>query len=370
MRFNFTATEKSISMYFAGRMYSIPKSESSFDALFDHLKLSEHDYDVVESLINKPKRLSRLTEGAVTVVGSTVYYRSNPVHNTLTEKLLTLMDMGFDVKPWARFMDNVMKNPSEESRTSLYDFLEHWQAPITEDGCFLTFKRVRKDYKDIHSGLFDNSPGKRVEIAREAVDPNRHNECSYGLHVAATSYLNSYASAYNNATIVCKVNPADVIAVPADYQFAKMRVCAYEVLGDAEETDYTDFENLGIVTKYDAYADEDTDGDDMDWFESDLGHEEDEDEDEYSFDDVPEDDGDSLDLSVVADTAVAEAEEKAEKSQKQEVLFTHGNNAMTKKELREGIKAYGQRGFARLTGIPRTTLQDWLAKIRHEQNQS
>lgn len=330
MRYNFTATENSISMYFAGRMHSIPKSDGAFAALFDHLKLSDHDYDVIESLINKPLRVARLTAGLVTVVGSTVYFRGDAIHSTLTEKLIAMLDMGFDVKPWARFMENVMANPSEESRNSLYDFLDHWQAPITEDGCFLAFKRVRKDYKDIYSGKFDNSPGTRVEIPREKVDPNRNNQCSYGLHVAASSYLNSYASAEGNNTVVVKVNPADVIAVPADYKFAKMRVAAYEVIGDAEEADYNEFEKAVVVTKYDPPAPAPVE--------------------------TP--------VEAPAPAAAVETPKETKKGKKEKLIFTHGNVILSEKELINNIKAHGQRGYSRLTGIPRTTLQDWLTKVR------
>lgn len=376
MRFNFTATENSISMYFGGRMCSIPKSDSAFPQLFDHLKLSEHDYDVVERLINKPLRIARLTEGAVTVVGATVYYRGEPVHTTLTMKLLSLLDMGFDVKPWARFMENVMRNPSEDSRNSLYDFLEHWQAPITEDGYFLAFKRVGKDYMDLYSHTFDNSPGKRVEIEREKVDPDRNNQCSYGLHVAATSYLNQYRSAAVSNTVVCKVNPADVIAVPADYKFAKMRVTAYDVLGDAQESDYNEFEKAGVVTKYDPVPEQKTTTHIDATVDPDLDDLNDAPETEASSFAIPEDVVDNLGPNTITantlqvdgyvnsprikNTSITPVKLVPKPSGK--LIFTHKGITLTKKALKEGVKQYGQRGYSRLTGIPRTTLQDWLAR--------
>ena len=35
-------------------------------------------------------------------------------------------------------------------------------------------------------------------------------------------------------------------------------------------------------------------------------------------------------------------------------------------EIVDGVEAYGQRGYSKVTGIPRATLQDWLARIREE----
>lgn len=89
---------------------------------------------------------------------------------------------------------------------------------------------------DIHSGTFDNSPGKIVEMPREEVDSDVNQTCSRGLHACADSYLGEfYAKSSGYKVIVVKINPKDVCAVPADYNFSKMRTCRYEVLSEAEE---------------------------------------------------------------------------------------------------------------------------------------
>jgi hypothetical protein len=54
--------------------------------------------------------------------------------------------------------------------TELYGFLEKGNLPITNDGHFLAYKKVRKDYKDCHSGTMDNSIGQVVEMERNQVD--------------------------------------------------------------------------------------------------------------------------------------------------------------------------------------------------------
>ncbi len=100
--------------------------------------------------------------------------------------------------------------------------------PITADGCFLAYKGVRADYKDVHSGIFDNSPGQSHEMDRAAVsdDPNYH--CHFGFHVGSESY----AKGFGPKVVICKVDPEYVVCVPNDYECQKMRVCKYSVIGN------------------------------------------------------------------------------------------------------------------------------------------
>lgn len=146
----------------------------------------------------------------------------------LDKRVAYLKENGMSLEPIRKFIENLKKNPSEDSRRDLYGFLEACDLPVTEDGCFLAYKRVNAQFRDLHTNTFDNSVGKVVEMPREDVDPNREETCSQGLHVCSKDYLSSFGG---QNTIVVKVNPADVVAVPVDYNNAKMRVCRYEVIG-------------------------------------------------------------------------------------------------------------------------------------------
>lgn len=342
MHFPFTASKTSISIFFSGRMCSVPSSDKSFELLAAHLKLDDHDYAVIEDLIAKPKKIARLTAGAVTVIGSTVYHKGTPVNSSLAVKLVELLEAGYNATPWARFMDLVFLNPSEESRESLYAFLDKFNAPITEDGHFIAFKRVRADYMDIYTGKFDNSIGSIVEMPREKVNADNEVTCSHGLHVCATAYLgHTYVSSPNYQTIVCKVSPADVVAVPKDYNSAKMRVCRYEVLGDAVEEMYRTVETLHVV---------ETESLKPSPVVPDL-------DDEDDFDD--EDCDDDLDDVENDDDEV----ENGDDVEPTEMAFQRNGVTYTAPAVLSGIKAHGQRGYSKMTGIPRTTLQDWVTKI-------
>jgi len=251
MRVPFTLSDESITVFAQGKMYSIRNTHPNFEVLVELLKEDEHDEFIIATLCDVEETVRQSVKGCedVEVKNGVVYYQGEEVHNSLTDKLLDMLDLGFDVKPWAKFLENLMQNPSYRSREALYDFLEHFNAPITEDGCFLAFKRVRSDFKDIHSGTFDNSPGQVVSMPRHKVDDDNNRTCSAGLHVCAEEYLKGfYGSGIGTRVVVAKVDPKDVVSVPYDYNFSKMRVCHYEVLHEVEQKDVEDYDSMVLYT--------------------------------------------------------------------------------------------------------------------------
>jgi len=129
------------------------------------------------------------------------------------------------------FMHNLLKNPSKRSVDELYGFLEKNNLPITPDGYFLAYKKVRRDFLDIHSGTMNNAPGTIVEMERYKVDDNKDQTCSTGLHFCGMSYLSHFGS-NGDRTVIVKIDPADVVSIPSDYDGAKGRACRYEVIGE------------------------------------------------------------------------------------------------------------------------------------------
>ena len=86
----------------------------------------------------------------------------------------------------------------------------------------------------------DNSVGTVVKMDRTKVDDDPQHTCSSGLHVCADSYLDGFADAAQSRTVVVEVDPSNVVAVPYDYNFAKMRVCEYTVLTEVDPADIRD----------------------------------------------------------------------------------------------------------------------------------
>jgi hypothetical protein len=170
-----------------------------------------------------------------------ITYMNTPLHNTLTKRIFAMWKEGFDVKPMVMFLRNLMNNPSSIAVRELYDFLETGNMPITEDGHFLAYKKIRSDYRDIHTGKIDNSVGQKPEMPRNMVDDNRNNTCSQGLHFCSQSYLERYgSSSISTRVVILKINPADVVSIPADYNNTKGRCWKYEVYGEVDSVDAHD----------------------------------------------------------------------------------------------------------------------------------
>lgn len=248
MRVPFTLSDYSITVFLNGKMRTVLSDSKNFQKLKEHLKKSEHDLDLVEKLSDREEAIRQSASGAVEVLDGVVYYKGQEVHNALTVKLLDLLDEGFDATPWVKFLENLMQNPSYRSRNCLYEFLDHFNAPITEDGNFIAFKRVGANWKDLHSGRFDNSIGTVVKMDRAGVDDDPQHTCSAGLHVCADEYLKGYATGGDARTLVVEVNPANVVAVPYDYNFSKMRVCEYKVLAEIDPKDIPEVLTKNVYT--------------------------------------------------------------------------------------------------------------------------
>ena len=115
------------------------------------------------------------------------------------------------------------------SAEDLMKFIEYGDLPIADDGCIVIYKRLKEKhgtFVDVHSGNIKQNVGSYVFMKPGLVDPNRRKDCSNGLHVASLGYLSSFSG---NVTVMAKVRPEDVFAVP-EYSHTKMRVCGYHIL--------------------------------------------------------------------------------------------------------------------------------------------
>lgn len=222
-------TPSTLTVQFAGASpVCIGKSDGRFERAKQLLKSGDHVS--LEKLLDVSRAIALVSRGKFVVRDGLIQIDGQALPNTLSDRLLALVDAGEDTTPLEKFWDNLSENPSEGSRKDLFAFLEANNVPLTPDGHFIAYKKVRNDFKDIHSGRFDNSPGKVVEMPREDVDSDSNVTCSRGLHVAAFDYAANRFGSTSEPLLLVKVNPRDVVSVPPDYNQQKMRTCRYEVL--------------------------------------------------------------------------------------------------------------------------------------------
>lgn len=229
MAFPYLIQGKNIVVIIDNQPHTVTSSHIGYEKLKQAIR--DNDWDTVKQVVDPAKEILNYGKGLVAIQGSKVFYKDRELRGALTARMIEMYQDGFPVEPLILFMENLMQNPSKRAVEELYGFMEKGNLPLTPDGYFLAYKKVRADFLDIHSGTMSNAPGNVVEMERNDVDDNMNNTCSTGLHFCSKEYLSHFGGS-DSRTVILKINPRDVVSIPADYNSTKGRACRYEVLGE------------------------------------------------------------------------------------------------------------------------------------------
>lgn len=205
----------------------------------------------------------------VSLVDGVLHFDDDPTYNGLADTIARYHREGRDASNLVRFMERLSTNPSASSREQLFNWTEAKSLTIDNDGFIVGYKGVMartsdQDYLDeagqalfplaqfpyqssgsghgIVNGIEINGHlpmgvGVCVEMPRGEVNENPNQGCSTGLHVGTYDYAQGYSR--SGALLQVRFDPADVVSVPADSGWAKLRCCRYvgvalhnEALGD------------------------------------------------------------------------------------------------------------------------------------------
>lgn len=231
--------------------------------------LLQKNFLEVEEMLDVKNGYKEFSNGLIAVDGDNLIYDGVIIHNVLTQRIVEMIHNGDEATPMLNFLVNLMDNPSEGSIDQLYTFLEHENLPITEDGCFLAYKAINRDYTDKYTGTISNKVGDKVKMPYEEVtaDPTKH--CSSGLHCGSIDYVRCYGNFKTDENgehtgdrlVTVKVNPNAVVSVPEDSDRQKVRVYRYVVHEEIENP-------YDLVPKYEAPVYYDDEDDEYDEYES------------------------------------------------------------------------------------------------------
>lgn len=241
-----------ISAIVGGKPYNVGSDHANYDKILKSLKGKDATEFLKLVTLNKVEVTSAgfVSSESIVVGQYEITYKGEPLHNTVTHRLIELQEEGHDVAPLAKFLEKLMENPSSWCVEALYKFLEAKGLPLTEDGNFLAYKVVNKEWKDKYSNKVLNTIGSIHEVPRNTIDDDRTKECSYGFHVGDLQYSGPHGSYYsgpaNDRIIIVKVNPKDVVAVPEKANAHKIRVAKYEVMSEYTEELPNTFVNLSL----------------------------------------------------------------------------------------------------------------------------
>ncbi len=236
--------------------HTINKGHIAYQKVLDAIKAG--DWEAVKNTVEPKKVILSYGAGNISIKGETLYWKGREFHNSLSRRMIQMFQDGFPIEPLVLFMENLMENPSYRAVNELYEFLEKNTLPITPDGHFLAYKKVRNDYLDVHSGTVLNKvaatftpeetatlplvSGKKKEVSvnvengvtvismpRNEVNDDKNQTCSEGLHFCSKEYLGSFGG---ERVMILKINPRDVVSIPSDYNRSKGRACRYEVIAE------------------------------------------------------------------------------------------------------------------------------------------
>lgn len=250
-----------------GTTETLTDRQPNFEAIKEALHSKPEGYGpVVYDLANVAKTVGRKFRDLsprVTTDGTEIFFDGDPVHSTLSQFILKLLredaqkaaeffkgtssatDADDSKVTWqalVKFLENLYSNPNPESRESLYGFIEPHGLTIDKDGYFIAYKGLEADFGSVNkgygivdgvevNGTLYNLPGSVLRFPRKDVDSNTSVGCSQGLHAGT----HSYASGWNRGKLVAvRINPMNVVSVPKDCSFQKLRVCEYEVLHEVD----------------------------------------------------------------------------------------------------------------------------------------
>lgn len=220
-------TNASIMVILDGESHTIQKSQPNYQPVLEGILAN--DVKQVRANLTIAQTMTNWSSGAFSLDAQrqAIIYKGEAVHPTISALILDALRRGVDASRYMAFWEKLEENPSNHSFTQFMEFLARYPLPITPDGDILAYKGVTSSLRDCHSGKFDNSPGQWLFMRRNRVSDDPDVPCHFGYHVGA----HSYASSFGEKVIICRVNPRDVVCVPKDHSYQKIRVNEYKVVG-------------------------------------------------------------------------------------------------------------------------------------------
>ena len=232
-------TDDGVNGFAFGKPFAASVDHPNYAAIIQAIKAN--NYAPIPDLVNQSKAMqARVTMECISdrvkidAAAGVILYDGYEIHNTLVNHIFRSLADGFDINPTVLLLEHMLENPSKQTIERMFDWFEAGNMPITEDGYFIAFKRVRNDWTSFYDSKTMHEIGKETSFPRYLCDDNNHNTCSAGLHFCSQGYLPSYCGG-EGRVLVLKIHPKDVVAIPFEYGTHKGRACNYLVLAELQE---------------------------------------------------------------------------------------------------------------------------------------
>lgn len=249
-----------ISAELVNKLVSAKTDEDIVKLLDDNYNAKIKEIKSIDSFINQVKKSKILS------------YRNNCVYMKGISKLSLPKDLAERIikaekekdsnklESYKNFWILMSLNPDKECRENLFWFLQKYGMTISKHGFFVGYRNVDTTstpgiFTDYYTHTFKIKIGEVVSMKRKDCDSDSNITCSKGLHVAGKGWLKR--NYYGSTGIACLVNPADVVAVPKNDNYGKLRTCAYlpmqtinyDIMGEVVPLNIEDGFDCGFVSK-------------------------------------------------------------------------------------------------------------------------
>ena len=245
-----------------GKQHTILASNPAFASAVSAFQIK--DFDALMLALDPSRKFLNLYAKyeQIEVKDGSVFVDGDVIQSVVADRIINFLADGIDCLPIFKFITRLQLNPSKRAVDELYTFLEHKNLPYTESGTFLAYKAVRNDFTDKHSGKFFNGVGEVLSMPRNKVDDDKNVGCSYGFHAGTLKYASEFACGSDKMVLV-EIDPADVVSIPTDCEFQKLRTCRYKVVAEYERPLDEHVYESRFSTENDDDVDEEWDDDEL-----------------------------------------------------------------------------------------------------------
>lgn len=239
-------TGEGAAFFINGKPYNCSSDHENFQLAFE--AASRGDWDQIPALISLRAKIEEYINVSDTIKVNVdhITYKGKRIHGVIVDKILAMIAEGLNAQPMINFLENLYQNPSDVAVNELYLFLVSAKLPITEDGHFLAYKKVNRNYTSCYDNKTPNIIGTELVMERFEVNSDRHQTCSNGYHFCSFDYLTSFGG---ERTLILKINPRDVVTIPSDYNNTKGRACRYLIEGEVDQVSENLLGQVGSVVK-------------------------------------------------------------------------------------------------------------------------
>lgn len=169
-----------------------------------------------------------------------IFYDGEPIEDALYDLIyVALTTDSVTITSLDNFLDKMFNTTFDLAQiTEICNFMLGRDANvegrfnITEEGNLILFKGVsynnsREFPVDSHTGRIPQLLNVTYEMDRRLVDRDSNRTCSHGLHVATRRYAERFS---NTVLYEVEVDPSDIVSVPTDYNFEKIRCTKYKIV--------------------------------------------------------------------------------------------------------------------------------------------